>query len=204
MKWTLSTIEQVLLTTGDKFLLNFFSSWDPATIILLGQTGSVLRGIVRQYHLEVWDIRRFLHRYFIDAVRFGRQLRKGQGLIFGPTVLAFFDRTFTGISPLDVCSTYIGVVPIARGLIDDGYTYQSALDDNRTFIKVVADFTRVVPDEEKMNGCERNVDIIAQDSVVLRFERPTYYAHTVFRQMVILHVTRCEPFRYILSQESSA
>lgn len=194
----------MLLTTGDKFILDFFLLWDPATIIVLGQTGSVLRGIVRQYHKEVWDVRRFLHRYFIDAVRFGRRLRTGQGLIFGPTVLAFLDRTFTGVSPIDICSTYIGVVPIARGLIDDGYTFQPASEDNRTFIKVVTNFTKQVPDAEKINGCERNADIIPQDTVILRFQRPTYYAHTIFSQMVILHVTRCEPFRYILSQESSA
>ena len=140
----------MLLTTGDKFILDFFLLWDPATIIVLGQTGSVLRGIVRQYHKEVWDVRRFLHRYFIDAVRFGRRLRTGQGLIFGPTVLAFLDRTFTGVSPIDICSTYIGVVPIARGLIDDGYTFQPASEDNRTFIKVVTDFTKQVPDAEKI------------------------------------------------------
>lgn len=105
---------------------NLLPFCSPASFLCLSRTCRSVRAAVREYMRRSFKINRILSRFFTSPLSF-RQIQAETGtLIFGSSILQFFDRSFYPKSDLDIyvpSTKEHETLTVANFLLKEGYKY---------------------------------------------------------------------------------
>ncbi|KAI0076914.1 hypothetical protein K474DRAFT_1622018 [Panus rudis PR-1116 ss-1] len=114
-----------------------FDDCHPSALLCFRATCRRAYYAVEYYIRRMWNIHRFLSRYFDNPLEF-RQLQAQTGmLISGSSALQFFDRTFYPGSDLDLYVPMVYREEVGNYLLDCGYTYTPHGTQNTEFHEAV-------------------------------------------------------------------
>ncbi|KAJ7773130.1 hypothetical protein B0H16DRAFT_1305173 [Mycena metata] len=192
-----------MLAYGDsEFLLEFFRHWDPATILLLGGLNYRLLNIVRFYQAAVWNVSKFLSRWFFHPDKALATLHSSPAIACGPSVLQFFDRSARGAARLDICVGYEGISEIGKFLDEEGYFFRPGpLPGTKNFASAtMVEATRLPEARLKVYG-DRSFTQEEHAGHAFKFVR---FERRRPSRVIVVHLVRCELHRYVLSMHSTA
>ncbi|KAJ7040613.1 hypothetical protein C8F04DRAFT_1253933 [Mycena alexandri] len=201
MNPTPSMLETALAYGDSAFLLEFFRHWDPATIFLLGGLNYRLLNIVRFYQAAIWNVPKFLSRWFLRSDRALAMLDSSPVIVCGTSVLQFFDRSTRGAARLDICVGYEGISEVGKFLDKEGYFFRPGpLPGTRNFASVaMVEAARLPVARLKVYG-ERSFTQEEHAGHAFRFIR---FERRRPSRIIVVHLVRCELHRYILSMHST-
>lgn len=190
-----SSLERFLIRGGEKLIDQFFSSWEPHMIFLLNGLSVQMRYIIKLYVDRTWNVRRFMMNWFKDVDALIRHLDETKALLFGPSVLRFFDRTRPDIGPLDICVNFDGLWALGALIRSSGYTFHPKLQDQATFER-----TALVPLPE---GSHENASLAPSYVRAFHFRKFRLEGGRWKVHRINVHLVRCEPHRHIFDLHSS-
>ncbi|KAJ6510112.1 hypothetical protein C8R47DRAFT_965014 [Mycena vitilis] len=201
---TVPSLLETVLSCGDlEFLLFFFRYWDPSAIFLLSQLNFRLLNIVRWYQAAVWDVPSFLAGWFARPLDALKTLETSPALFCGPGVLQFFDRCSNAATRLDICVGFGGLAEIGRFLMSEGYSFRPGATEShvRDFDLVTIMESAHFPERELRADGDKSATQEDHGSRLFRFIR---FDRRVPLRVVIVHLVRCEPHRFIFSSHSTS
>ena len=198
---SLSSFERFMIITEDRNLVRLLLGYcDPQTIIRVGMCNRRLYCAVKFYMTEVWNPREFLRLYLWRVSELLALLGATRAIVFGPSVLQFFDRVISHTTPLDICVGYAGVDRLVEYLEGEGYHFKSRPGEPQHFRAALVTALSSFPQKKLTVDGERNSGQHDMDAKVFTFQRTT--SGTDESEKVNLHITRCDPFRHLLALES--
>lgn len=199
----LSPIEKFVILTEDRELVRLaLSYWDPQMIMQFGQCSMRVHSAVKFYESEMWGPCDLLRRYLWKVAELLALLEMNNAVVFGPSVVQFFDRVVDHTVPLDICVGYAGAERIEQYLEGEGYYFRPHLSSGEphrfgdAVIRALASFSRF----KRIVDGERNSNQYDNDSRIFVFQQTT--SGTDDSEKICLHLTRCDPLRHILSLHS--
>ncbi|PPQ97070.1 hypothetical protein CVT26_001252 [Gymnopilus dilepis] len=194
------SFELVLLKGDVSLILTFFDNCEPREVFALSSANKRLHSIVRFYARRKWSIKAFIGGFVRHPLSMLELLNDGDGIIFGPAVTKFFDRTLTRPSTIDICVHGRLLEQLLSLLEEEGYSYAGW--DRRTINLEHYLWSKYAgtPTYDLRSSGERNHDE-AHRSAWGPYEFARYSSEGTNR--IKLHVVRCEPYRHILSLHST-
>lgn len=199
-----SPIVDCLLAGHEGFIKSFFDTWPPDLLSRLAQVNFCLYHVLCLYTTQVWTVERAIGQWFNNIGNILKILESTKSLIAGPCVMRFFDRTSQPISNLDICTRIEGLRDIGNALINERYTFCPSKGDNRSFEVTSLSQSGNAPTKEQMIGGD-GVRPTWVDPLVRCFKFIAYsrVEGEYVPNSVTIHLVRWDPFKYVLSSESS-
>ncbi|PPQ97597.1 hypothetical protein CVT26_002396 [Gymnopilus dilepis] len=200
MQTTLSVIEHALLEGDVHFILYFFDQWEPQEIFIMASTNKRLANIVQYYVHKRWNVEDFIGKVFSRPGALLELLDCENGVVFGPAVFKFFDRTLNRPSIVDVCIHGRTLEKFLRLLCEEGFelaSYNKKTED--VAYEISESLSRMHSYKLKSSG-ERN-----QSEADRAAWGPYEFSKHINDKSrgIRLHIVRCEPYRHILSLYST-
>jgi hypothetical protein len=181
-----------------------FSTLSPANAFKFGRVARLTRDVMKIVNARTYSINRHLSRFFTQPLGF-RSLQARTGtLISGSIALDFFNRTHDSDAPLDLYTHPGFAREVGLWLIDEGYRFQPASDDEpQNFLDM--DFDAWTPWTTcRLDIFGLTVDLELENAVpgvcVYRFERESASQTLEIQIMAAIHT----PMQCILDFDSSA
>ncbi|PPQ74769.1 hypothetical protein CVT26_005014 [Gymnopilus dilepis] len=195
-----SKIETVLLKGDVPLIIFLFDKWEPREIYSLGKANKCLYSIVRYYTLERWNVEAFIGRFTQRPFAMLDLLAEGDGIIFGPAVTKFFDRSLRRPSTIDICIHGKLLEKILSLLEREGYTYGGWNKKTINLEHYLWSKYAQTPTYDLRSSGERNHSESHRSAWgPYEFTRSTKDES----RRINLHVVRCDPYRHILSMHST-
>lgn len=197
----LSPLEQYLCGLDHSSTLRILDHLGPDIIILLSKTCKSLRRLTRHYSTSAWNIHTFLRNWFDCPEVFRRTMRISRAVVGGPAALQLFDRSHSTVSVFDVFIRFQGLLRMGRTLIEQGYAFCPARDDNSNWDIVALTLSGKL----RFQLRETRVDDIFKSSVLRTFRFQRYKpGRKTLAQTVRLTLLRTDPVKWLLDSHSSA
>ena len=119
----LSQFELFFVNMTDDLLRRALSFWSVPSLISLGASSVMLRGVYKRYCADVWNINRRLRTWFPNPALFRKKLRDTGAIISGSQALQYFDREQYEGSDLDIYVSRSGAILLGHWLEGIGYKY---------------------------------------------------------------------------------
>ncbi|PPQ76657.1 hypothetical protein CVT26_013947 [Gymnopilus dilepis] len=195
-----SNFELILLKGDVSLILYLFDSWGPREIFTLSATNRRLYSIVRLYTRTRWNVKALIGRFTQHPSALLKLLNEGDGIIFGPAVTKFFDRTLNHPSIIDICLHGRLLENLLTFLEEEGYSYAGWNKRAINLEHYLWSKYAGTPTHELVSSGERNHDE-AHRSAWGPYEFSRHAREETRR--INLHIVRCEPYRHLLSMHST-
>ncbi|KAJ7665242.1 hypothetical protein DFH06DRAFT_1127579 [Mycena polygramma] len=201
-----SILETTLIHGDIEFLENFFWSWDPPAIFVLGRLNYRLRALVYYYASTVWNVPRFLRRWFERPLTVLRFLDSAPAILCGVAVLQYFDRAAPSDSRLEICVDFGGLVSVKKFLAGEGYYYRpEGTRDIKDFDVVTLVESARFPESRLSVTGDRSTSQEEHRSRSFKFVQTLRGVNRArCHRIVIVHLVRCELRRFVFATHSTA
>ncbi|PPR00615.1 hypothetical protein CVT26_012199 [Gymnopilus dilepis] len=199
---SVSAFEDMLFRSSSTLCITMFNYVSTRELLILSKLNKRLSYIVRFYGDIKWDVVEFLQRFFSDVDKVLSFMHDESAIFFGPAVFQFFDRSVDStISELDICIHLESVHRFNDVISEAGFKYKDSAHVGRTLATAISlKIALLTPHKLKSSG-ERNWSE-ADRSPFGPFD---FHRSVLRRQLrLVLHIVRCDPYRYILALDSTA
>ncbi|PPQ85485.1 hypothetical protein CVT26_015256 [Gymnopilus dilepis] len=192
----LSILELTLLKGDVSLIISFFDQWEPREIFLIGSVNKRLLNIVRCYVHKRWNIEGFVGTSFPKPSTLLNLLDKEGGVIFGPAVFRFFDRTLTCPTSLDICIHGRTLRKLLHLMNEEGYKLVGHKGRTSTpEHDILEKYSRMHAYDLRSSGERNQSEAHRAAWGPYEFTKDSQNKYGRIR----LHIVRCEPYRHILS-----
>ena len=199
----LSSLEWFLLCCDDRLRCRILDFCDAPSLMCVNQVNIQCHTIIRCYTAGSWNVELVLKAHFDFPKAILRTLRMTRALIFGISVLRFFDRGVDRRDPLDICLGYSGLESILAVLMAEGYFFVDSKNPEAAFYRKLIHATMSAPLHSlKSTGDKESED---SDCPSQRYTFQGFGNHTQPARIrtVVLHIVKCDNHQYVLRQASS-
>jgi len=198
-----SNLEILLLLDG-KARFEILDDLDPASIARLARVSTCLYGIITVYRRFKWNVQDILSHFVFDTEELLSVIKSTNALIFGPSVLQFFDRRPLSGNTIHICAPYEHAQALQSYLRQESFQYRSKTSMFTPFLQDMATNLSNIHSRDHAIEDERHLNQADYDSHVYSFQWSSGFRRKPPRiSFVDLHLVRCDPIQHILSFHSS-